>query len=522
MITLETLLYRPEWTCGRYNAEHHAAIYYNNIAGMSYFLDGDSADVLAPIVALKHNDKIEVQALVNATGIDIDSIGPFIQQLEQLGLVSTIPITKEIIADYRKRQSEWRRHETQTEVRSVKDKLPMDVSNAEMAYAEAVGGITNVMFELTYNCSEKCIHCYNPGATRNDEEKSGRANRKELELEDYKRIIDELYDEGLTKVCLSGGDPFSKPIVWDIIDYLYNKDIAFDVFTNGQRLIGNEKRLADYFPRIVGVSIYSGDAAEHDYITRIKGSWEKSMHVVKELAALAVPMNMKCCVMRPNIKHYYQVADIAKQYGAVPQFEVSVSDSVEGDRCVSNYLRLTPEQLEIVLRDSNVPLYVGKEAPNFGGQPKDMNVNACGTAKSGFCISPEGNLNPCCSFHAPFGNLQEQSVQEIVHDNDKLNWWRGLTLNDYEECGKYDYCGYCNLCPGHNHSEHGTPLKAAENNCYLAKVRHNLAHKMMKGYDPLNGKSIKETLESLPDYKGIAISRKYSQNNCDKSLTVGG
>lgn len=28
------------------------------------------------------------------------------------------------------------------------------------------------MFELTYNCSEKCIHCYNEGATRNDHEKA--------------------------------------------------------------------------------------------------------------------------------------------------------------------------------------------------------------------------------------------------------------------------------------------------------------------------------------------------------------
>lgn len=515
-------IYKPLWTCGRYNAEHHVAIYYNNIAGMSYFLDGDSADVLEPIIRLKPNEHIDFEDWCKITKTATESLEPFSKQLEQLGLISTIPVTDDIIADYRKRQSEWRSKEAQTEVLTIKEKLPMDVSNAEMAYSEAVGGITNVMFELTYNCSEKCIHCYNPGATRNDEEKSGRADRKELELEDYKRIIDELYNEGLIKACLSGGDPFSKPIVWDIIDYLYNKGIAFDVFTNGQRLIGYEQRLADYFPRIVGVSIYSGDADEHDYITRIKGSWEKSMHVVKELSALAVPMNIKCCIMRPNIKHYYQVADIAKQYGAVPQFEVSVSDSVEGDRCVSNYLRLTPEQLEIVLRDSNVPLYVGEEAPNYGGQPRDMNTNACGTGKTGFCISPEGNFNPCCSFHAPFGNLQKQSVQDIVYNNEKLEWWRNLTLNNYKECGKYDYCDYCNLCPGLNHSEHGTPLKAAENNCYMAKVRYNLAHKMKNGYDPLNGKSLIDTLEALPDYKGVIISRKYSQNNCDKSLTVGG
>lgn len=167
---------------------------------MSYFLEGDSADVLEPIIRLKPNDYIIFEDWCKITKTAVESLEPFAKQLEQLGFISTIPVTDDVIADYRKRQSEWRCQETQTEVLTVKEKLPMDVSNAEMAYSEAVGGVTNVMFELTYNCSEKCIHCYNPGATRNDEEKSGRTNRKELELEDYKRIIDELYDEGLIKV----------------------------------------------------------------------------------------------------------------------------------------------------------------------------------------------------------------------------------------------------------------------------------------------------------------------------------
>ena len=77
------------------------------------------------------------------------------------------------------------------------------------------------MFELTYRCSEMCIHCYNPGATRNNSEHSTRADRQELGIADYKRIIDELYEAGLVKVSISGGDPFSKEIVWDIIDYIY-------------------------------------------------------------------------------------------------------------------------------------------------------------------------------------------------------------------------------------------------------------------------------------------------------------
>ncbi len=515
--------YRPIWTCGRYNERAQAAIYYNLVAGMSYFFESYSAMVIGEVLAVPRNGMLNLEEIATKLNIAMESLSPFFQQLEQMGIVSSVLPTDEIIADYRKRVSEYNCRQQQTVERTTQEKLPYAISNAEQLYTEKVGGITSVMFELTYRCSEKCIHCYNEGATRNDKEVSTRGDREELTLDDYKRIIDELYEQGLIKVCLTGGDPFSKSFAWELIDYLYNKGIAFDVFTNGQRIVNDVERLANYYPRLVGVSIYSGIAEVHDYITRINGSWEKSMAVVCQLSALGIPMNIKCCVMRPNVKSYYLVADIAKQYGAVPQFEVSLTDSIEGDKCVSKYLRMTKEQLEIVLRDDNIPLYVGKEAPNYGGQAKTMDQNPCGAGENSFCITPEGNMIPCCSFHTLFGNLKDSSISNILNKSRELSYWRGLTLNDYEECGRYDYCAYCNLCPGNNFVEYGTPLKASEVNCFMAKTRHELAQKMMQGYDPLNGKSLHERLAELPDFVSMKIQREMSLNDySDTKLKVGG
>ena len=514
--------YRPVWTCGRYNEKAQAAIYYNLIAGMSYFFESYSAMVVGEILAIPRNGTVSIEAISKKLNIAMESLVPFFVQLEQMGIISSVLPTDEMISDYRKRVSEFNCQQQQTVERTTQEKLPYAISNAEKLYTEKVGGITSVMLELTYRCSEKCIHCYNEGATRNDDEVSTRGDREELTLDDYKRIIDELYEQGLIKVCLTGGDPFSKSFVWELIDYLYNKGIVFDVFTNGQSIVNNVERLANYYPRLVGVSIYSGIAEVHDYITRIKGSWERSMSVVRQLSALAVPMNLKCCVMRPNVKSYYMVADIAKQYGAGPQFEISLTDSIEGDRCVSKYLRMTPEQLEIVLRDDNVALYVGKEAPNYGGQPKLMDQNPCGAGDNSFCITPEGNMIPCCSFHTLFGNIKKHSISDIIRESKELTYWRDLKLSDYEECGRYDYCAYCNLCPGNNFIEHGTPLKASEVNCDMAKIRYNLAQKMIDGYDPLKGKTLQERLAELPDFAPIEIKREMSLNYSETKLKVGG
>lgn len=514
IVSMNTI-YRPVWTCGRYDASHKAAIFYNLIEGISYFFEDASADVVGEILSLGRICRVSVNTVAENTGISKDSIIPFFEELASHSLLTFEKPTAEGILDYRNRVGESRRAQGQTTRLTTKEKLPMDVSNAEMDYTDRVGGITSVMFELTYNCSEKCIHCYNIGATRNDNEVSHRADLQEISLSDYKRVIDELYALGLVKVCLSGGDPFSRSFAWDIIDYLYSKDIAFDVFTNGQRLTADTERLANYYPRVVGISLYSGNSSTHDRITRTKGSWDKTTTVIRQLAEMAVPIQLKCCVMRPNVHDYFTVSDFAKRYGLLVQYELNVSDSIDGDKCASQYLRLTPEQLRIVLRDDNTPMYVGKEAPNFGGQPKIMTRKACGAGENTFCLTPDGNLIPCCAFHLTLGNVTRQSVAEIYTGSEVLKRWNSTTLEQYEECGTHDYCDYCNLCAGNNFSEHGIATKASENNCYMAKCRWRLAHDLMKGEDVLSGKSVRECLECFrnevpQDIKRVATPTRES------------
>lgn len=503
-------LFRPEWTCGRFNEEKHVAIMYNLIAGVSYYFEAYSANVIGEILKAEKNEEIHILAIASTTGISLDSLGPFFILLTQCGLLTTANPTTTGIEEYRKAIFAAKKNNVSWAEKSTAEKLPMDITSAEQQYFDAVDDgktICTCMFELTYRCSEMCIHCYNPGATRNSSEVSHRGDCKELSLDDYKRIIDDMYSHGLVKVCLSGGDPFSKEIVWELLDYLYLKGIAVDVFTNGQKLTKCVKRLADYYPRLVGVSIYSGVAKDHDAITRIPGSWEKSMQIVRELHELAVPMCLKCCIMQPNLHSYYMVADIANEFGAVPQFEINISESNEGDICAKQ-LRLTEEQLQVVLRDNNLALYVGKEAPNYGGQKRDRDMCSCGAGGTGFCMSPNGDLRACAAFTQTYGNLREQSVEDILTCSTALKEWRNAVVDDYVECGRYDYCDYCNLCAGLNYTEHGDFRKPAETNCYMAKCRFNLAHKLMKYDEPMTREQLIQALQGLPIEK-VKLQRKY-------------
>ena len=55
----------------------------------------------------------------------------------------------------------------------------------------------------------------------------------------------------------------------------------------------------------------------------------------------------------------------------------------------------------------------------------------------------------------------------------------------------------------------------------MAKTRHELAQRMMQGYDPLNGKTLRQRLAELPDYVPMKIQREMSLNNySDMRLSI--
>lgn len=512
-----TTLYRPEWTCGRYDENHRVAIYYNLIEGMVYFFENESADVIGEVLKADKNGLIDTQGIAFRTKLEDDILCSFYRLLMNHGLLVSIIPTEDNIKEYHKMVRLAKLEHVKQTVQEFQDLSVVSSMDAERLYMERVDGITSAMFELTYRCSEACIHCYNPGATRNNNEKNERGNRTELDFCSYKRIIDELYDQGLVKVCLSGGDPFSKQIVWDIISYLYKKGIAIDIFTNGISVFKDVERLAKYYPRTIGISLYSNIPEVHDSITRVRGSHEKTVKFIKKCSEQGISMYIKCCIMRPNVKSYYTVKEVAYTYGALPQFDINITDSVEGDTCASSNLRLTHDMLEIVLRDKDLPYYIGKGLDSLDyGKSINMNGKMCNAGYTSICITPEGNIQPCCAFPMKLGNVMNSSLMEELRNNSVLEWWKEKTLADCTDCHQHPYCVFCQMCAGNNYIANGTPLKPSENNCSIAKERYNLAQKMKEGNDPLHGKTLEERLGELT-VEIPTLHRNYSNNYRNKN-----
>lgn len=507
---MKNTYYRPEWTCGKYNATKHVAIMFNLLMNGEYFFERESADVIGIILAAGRNGKVSVSQVSQSLNISPESIIPFFDSLVEIGLLSETYPTKEVISSYRK-ECAAQPNETTYIGDDAEHYQQCDISSVEIAYGNAVADcteITNVGFELTYRCSEKCLHCYNMGATRNDEEKSGRGNFKELTLADYKRIIDEMCDAGLATATLTGGDPFAHKDVWNILDYLYQKDIAVIIQTNGQQLVNQIDRLANLYPRCVRLSLYAADPNAHDGITRKKGSWQTTIDVIKALKTLSIPAGINCVLMRPGLKSYLELKDIGEKLSTPVLFDCGVIDSIEGDLCATHHLRLTPEELELVMMDSDIE--PKKENFEMYSNPAPCSKGIPCLAGNGmFCVMPDGKLIPCVSMHLILGDLKQQDFHSIVADNSKLKWLLNAKETDYMECGTHDYCKCCSFCAGVSYSRSGNPFIANENNCYIAKCKHSLMQKLRAGVDVLGGKSLKEHINNLPNYSFNLLKREY-------------
>lgn len=143
--------YRPEWTCGRYNAEKRAAIMYNLIAGFSYYFEDYSACVIGEVLKSKKNEEINIFEIESSTGISIDSLTPFFETLMQCGLLTNTVPTTDGIKNYRQAVFEAKKADLSWVEKSTKEKLPMEITNAEQAYFSAVDDgktICSCMFEL--------------------------------------------------------------------------------------------------------------------------------------------------------------------------------------------------------------------------------------------------------------------------------------------------------------------------------------------------------------------------------------
>ncbi|MBK9320804.1 MAG: radical SAM protein [Bacteroidetes bacterium] len=142
-------------------------------------------------------------------------ISEFSDELISVGLLTEGLLSESVIKENREILGELRKKQSIEIQKTVQERLPFQQNDAEDTYMNLIEKPRIpfvVMFELTYSCNEKCVHCFNPGAARNENEKSTRTDRKEIDISHYEKLLNDLQQMGVVKIIITGGDPFVKKI----------------------------------------------------------------------------------------------------------------------------------------------------------------------------------------------------------------------------------------------------------------------------------------------------------------------
>jgi radical SAM protein with 4Fe4S-binding SPASM domain len=324
-----------------------------------------------------------------------------------------------------------------------------------------------LFFELTYRCNEDCIHCFNPTERRTDE----------LKTDEVVRVLEEGRSLGALLLCFSGGEVFSRRDAFELLEAARQLEYAVDLYTNGVLLNeAKRERLAQLYPRSVSVSIYSADGALHDATTRVTGSFKKSVETLEHLAALGVPINVKCPLMKHTVDGYREVKDLADTLGATVQFDLVIAGKNDGNLDPVQHRVTDPAMLRRLLLDEDIPLFVGKERIEREAQTIDRDGNFCGAGLANLDISPDGVVTPCVSLPLPVGNVKHTSLKEIWEaKRSPLRQWRDIRVKDYVGCGTCERQAHCSKCAGIALVEHGDFLGPSDQDCLISIARVRLA-----------------------------------------------
>lgn len=155
----------------------------------------------------------------------------------------------------------------------------------------------NVGFVVTRRCNLRCIHCCET------------LGFEDYDLEKTKTIIDKLFDGGLRKICITGGEPLMRADIVDVLEYAHKKGFFVTFSTNGTML--NRDILIKIKPFINNIrfSLY-GDENNHDRVTLIPGNYEKVKKSLQLAQELKIPSGVIMTVMKNNLPDLKEVVDI--------------------------------------------------------------------------------------------------------------------------------------------------------------------------------------------------------------------
>ena len=167
-----------------------------------------------------------------------------------------------------------------------------------------------VVLHVGYACNLRCQFCYYI-------EDLERGQTEDWSTEQLKRRLRLARRLGKTALDLTGGEPSIRPDIFELIAYA--KSIGYtdvNMISNGLKLSKAPfcEELVEAGLNDVLFSLHSPDAAEHDLLTRVRGSHARLMKAMANMRAQGVSGRVNTVVSNINYKRTAQLLELLVPY----------------------------------------------------------------------------------------------------------------------------------------------------------------------------------------------------------------
>jgi radical SAM protein with 4Fe4S-binding SPASM domain len=331
----------------------------------------------------------------------------------------------------------------------------------------------NAMLHVTHRCDLACQHCFQTEETHPEHDAMTR--------QEIQRVLDQLAEAGTLYLTLTGGEPFLRRDLFDIIADARERRFAVTVKTAGHH-INEEKaqKLKALNVHEVQISLYSHVPEQVDAFTGRKGTFERTVRAFRLLRGAGVRTNMRAAMTRFNHRHLRELRAFGTSLGATVQLDPSVNVRTNGDAS-SLDLALTAEERATVFKElDQVPGAVTQRAAdicNGTGGFSDGTRAMCGAARTTLSISATGEMHPCVLHPHSGGNALKDGLLQVWDDSSLFKDIRSITYGEMERTGCHG-CGYqasCHPCMALAATEHGKSRECNTSSYINAKAVHLLA-----------------------------------------------
>jgi radical SAM protein with 4Fe4S-binding SPASM domain len=141
-----------------------------------------------------------------------------------------------------------------------------------------------VVWNCTRSCNLACRHCYSDSTAQRYDE---------LTTDEAMEFLDDIAGFGSPALLLSGGEPFMRPDLLEVMTEARSRGLAVTISSNGTMVTPERARaVASAGVRYVGISV-DGREADHDAFRGRRGAYRRSLAGIAALKAEGVRVGVR-------------------------------------------------------------------------------------------------------------------------------------------------------------------------------------------------------------------------------------